>query len=150
MKAHLKVTHLFLGLLLGSLLTGPAFSATYKWQDENGNTVYSQQPPASGPYETIQFKSTKGGAYSRPETTAPATAPKPSFKPQQSSDPVQAEVAKNIALRKANCEAAKNKLEVYTVYRRMKDEQGNIIRITDEERERKIQEAKENIKEFCD
>jgi hypothetical protein len=151
MKAHLKVTQLLLGLLLGSLLTGSAFAAaTYKWQDESGNTVYSQQPPPSGPYETIELKTSKGGTYSRPEATPPAKRPKPTFKPTPSSDTVQAEVAKNAQLRKTNCEAAKTKLEVYTVYRRMKDEQGNIVRIADDERERKIQEAKESIKEFCE
>lgn len=152
MKAHLKVTHLLLGLLLGSLLTGPALAATYKWQDESGNTVYSQQPPPSGPYEIVKTRrSSSSPGYSRPVPSTPPPAP-PKLSPEQGSDDskVQAEVARTEHLRRQNCQAAKHNLELYTVYRRIKNDKGEVVRLADDERARRLQEAKDAIKEFCD
>lgn len=144
---------LVLSLLLGSLLSTNVMAATYKWQDANGNTVYSQQPPASGPYETIQTKTSSGSKYSRPQSppapaSAPASAPRSAAADDDSK--VQAEIAKNQQLRKQNCEAARHNLELYTVYRRVKNDKGEIVRLDDDERARRLQEAKDGIKEFCD
>ncbi|NNF97620.1 MAG: hypothetical protein HKM94_11905, partial [Halobacteria archaeon] len=46
--------------------------------------------------------------------------------------------------------AARNTLETYTVSRRIKTDQGELIRLDDNERAKRIQEAKDGIKEFCD
>lgn len=143
---------LVLSLLLGSLFSTSALATTYKWQDANGNTVYSQQPPASGPYETIQTKTSSGSKYSRPPSPAPAAAPASSPASATSDDEtkVQAEIARTRQLRKQNCEAARHNLELYTVYRRIKNDKGEIVRLDDDERARRLQEAKDGIKEFCD
>ena len=129
-----------------------ANAASYKWLDENGNVVYSQQPPAEGPYETIQT--------TKPSSTPsrPTPAPSSSFtsevqkesQEEQLDSKVQQEAAKSEQMRADNCKAAKHNLETYTVYRRIKNEQGEIVRLDDNERAKRIQEAKDAIKEFCD
>ena len=60
------------------------------------------------------------------------------------------EVAKNKEIRQKNCEAAKNNLKVYQIHRRVKGQDGLIRVVPDPEREKKMAEAKEQIKEFCD
>ena len=140
-------------LLLNLIIAAPAnATTTYKWLDENGNVVYSQQPPEHGPYETIQNKK------SSPAASRSTPTPSSSFADEVQRDAeerkldskVEQEAAKSAQLRAENCKAAKHNLETYTVYRRIKNDQGEIIRLDDNERAKRIQEAKDAIKEFCD
>ena len=139
-------------LLFSLIMVSANATTTYKWLDENGNVVYSQQPPKEGPYETIKTK--KSSPSSSPSTPPPsssfATQVKEETEESELDSKVQQEAAKSEQLRADNCKAAKNNLETYTVYRRIKNDQGEIIRLDDNERARRIQEAKDAIKEFCD
>ena len=47
-------------------------------------------------------------------------------------------------------QAAKDNLQKYTAYRRFKNEEGVVEWMDDNVRLQKIQEAKDNIQEFCD
>ena len=141
------ITSLFLSLIM----VVSANANSYKWLDENGNVVYSQQPPAEGPYETI--KTTKPSPAASRSTPAPSsftTEKKQEAEERELDSKVQQEAAKSEQLRAENCKAAKHNLETYTVYRRIKNDQGEIIRLDDNERAKRIQEAKDAIKEFCD
>jgi len=139
-------------LLLSLIMMVSANATSYKWLDENGNVVYSQQPPAEGPYETI--KTTKPSPASSRATPAPApsftTEVKQESAERELDSKVEQEAAKSEQLRAENCKAAKHNLETYTVYRRIKNDQGDVIRLDDNERAKRIQEAKDAIKEFCD
>ncbi len=138
-------------LVLSLIMLAPASAAMYKWLDENGNVVYSQQPPPEGPYETIKAKTP-------PPASRATPSPAPSFTAEVQKDEeerdldrkVEQEAVKSAQLRADNCKAAKHNLETYTVYRRIKNDQGDIIRLDDDERAKRIQEAKDAIKEFCD
>ena len=147
----MKTYRIFITSLLFSLIMASASAATYKWFDENGNVVYSQQPPEGRPYETV--KTTK------PSSTSPRPTPaESSFMTKQQekaeeakkNSTVQQEVAKGEAMRAENCKAAKQNLESYTAFRRVRNEQGEVIMLDDNERARLIEESKEDIKEFCD
>ena len=138
--------------LLFSLIMVSVNAGTYKWEDENGNVVYSQQPPKEGPYETI--KTTKPSS----STTPPSTPTLPqSLKAkkqveaaeQQLEGKLQQETENMEKLRADNCKAAKHNLEAYTVTPRIKTAQGEYVRLDDNERARLIQKAKDNIKEYC-
>ena len=138
-------------LLFGLIMVSTNAATTYKWVDENGNVVYSQQPPEEGPYETIKTKnSSKTGISSSTPSSSFATEVKKETEVQNLDRKVEQEAAKSEKLRADNCKAAKNNLETYTVYRRIKNDQGEIIRLDDNERAKRIQEAKDAIKEFCD
>ena len=58
-------------------------------------------------------------------------------------------VCQGAEIRQKNCEAAKKNLEVYTVYRRIRKEDGSVVRLDDNERQKRIDEAKKQIEEFC-
>lgn len=138
-------------LLLSLIMMAPANAASYKWLDENGNVVYSQQPPEEGPYEVIKTK--KPNSVSLQPTPAQSSfteSVKERDAEAELDRKVQQEVEKDQQMRADNCKAAKHNLETYTVYRRIKNDQGEIIRLDDNERAKRIQEAKDAIKEFCD
>ena len=148
----MKTYRIFItSLLLSLIMVSANATTTYKWIDENGNVVYSQQPPEEKPYETIKTKRSSTTQISTPSPTSSfATEVKKETEEQKLDQTVEQEAAKSAQLRADNCKAAKNNLETYTVYRRIKNDQGEIIRLDDNERARLIEESKKAIKEFCD
>ena len=138
-----------LSLFAGLLLCTAATAATYKWVDEKGNVHYGQHPPADTNYERMKVEKSRPG-----ETPPPAPASSGSTNQAGSSTGsskvVKEELSKNQEIRAKNCEAAKKNLEIYTVYKRYRDKEGNVVRMDDEERLKKIEEAKQHIAEFCD
>ncbi|MFP3874427.1 MAG: DUF4124 domain-containing protein [Thiohalophilus sp.] len=149
----MKTLSQILGLLLILALAGPsALAATYKYQDESGNTVYSQNPPENRdtPYEVM------GDIPSRasPGNDSPPandTSSEPSLQQDEEQDDTAArEQQQAEETRQENCEAAKENLEIYTVYRRVRNEDGEVVPVDDNERQQKIDEAKQAIKDFCD
>lgn len=142
---------IFITSLLFSLVMASANAGTYKWLDDNGNVVYSQQPPADRPYEAV--KTQKPSSVSLQPTPAESSF---MSKQQEKAEgakkeaTVADEVAKGEARRAENCKAAKHNLESYTAFRRVRNEKGEIIMLDDNERARLIEESKQDIREFCD
>jgi hypothetical protein len=131
----------------GLILASTAFAGTYKWTDEKGNVHYTQQPPAEGTYERMKVDKTRAGS-AEPEAAPEQNAN--TSKPATSNQTVKDEVAKNAEIRAKNCEGAKKNLEILTVYKRYKDKDGNVVRMDDSERNRQIEETKQQIADFCD
>ena len=127
----------FLSLLASTSL----YAATYKWTDEKGNVVYSQQPPKSGPYELI-----KGLKHSGPK---PAFTGNKDSSGTNSSPSTLEEVAQQEDEKKHNCEAAKKNLTLFKTYNRIKNEDGSITTLTGEEKQKQIKEAEDQIRLFC-
>ena len=146
MKRTLALT---LTLFTGLLLSAAAAAATYKWVDEKGNVHYSQHPPAGTSYERMKIEKSRPGEQPAPAPAASGSTDKPGGA-TGSSTVVKEELSKNQEIREKNCEAAKKNLEIYTVYKRYRDKEGNVVRMDDEERLKKIEEAKQHIAEFCD
>lgn len=145
------INKLFALLLLLALASPTALAATYKYQDESGNTVYSQNPPENPntPYEILSNIS----SHARPGSNSPppSSSPSPSLQQdEEENDTVAREQQQAQQIREDNCKAAKKNLEIYTVYRRILNEEGEAVRIDDEERQQKIDEAKQAIQDFCD
>lgn len=138
-------------LLAGStLMTATAQTSIYKWTDKSGNTVYSQLPPETGSYESIQTSAAP------PANTTGNTAVENANRVIQTGEAharKNAEVEKltqdNAAIRAQKCKGAKQNLQVYQVYRRIKQKNGTVVRLSDQERQKKIDEMKQAIKEFC-
>jgi len=147
----------FRTLVALSILITPTlcFSAMYKYKDEKGNWVYSQHPPASGEYETLKArKETRSSKLSKEASSEKIKKARESVigKPEDKAekDKVEKETAKNADKRKEACEKSKKGLEALQIYRRFKDKDGNVTRMSDDERAKRIKNAKENIKQFCD
>lgn len=150
-----NVCQYLFGLSLASLLVISAHATTYKYRDADGRTVYSQYPPASGPYQVIDTpRSNQYGSGSKPAATSSS---KPSLQErahqndakEKADKDLASETEKNMKLREKNCETARKNLQVYQVYRRFKDDKGNVVRMSDTERQKKIDEARDAIKQFC-
>ena len=130
--------------LLSLLVSTSLYAATYKWTDESGNVVYSQQPPKSGPYELI-----KGLKHSRGSNSASGTAEQ-----SESDNPSEGGGSENLSaedkkLKEQNCDAAKKNLAVYKVYTRVKGSDGKVTTLSDEDRQKRMEEAQNQIDLFC-
>jgi len=136
-------------LLSVSLLAGgfAAAAGLYKWVDGQGNVHYTQDPPPQGSFKALP-----------PPPPAPETPAAVEQKPAQAQDtqtstPLansDAEEKKRQAVAdKQNCDVARKNLEIYTRYRRVVNEKGEVVMLDDNERRAKIKEAEEMIKKSC-
>jgi hypothetical protein len=149
MDWHMKRFHqvcisTVLALALGTL----AQAATYKWVDKDGHVHYSQQPPADANYERLNIRTQQPSSSSAPAPTQSAPAASGTTD-NRGSAVIKEEVAKGEEQRQKNCEQAKKSLELYTVYRRVRDKDGNVVYLDDNERAKRIADSKAAIKEFC-
>lgn len=146
-----RLSQFFVIAALFAVLAPVSLAGMYKWTDEDGNTVYSQLPPPEGEYERLDVRTAppSSGQSAQGGSSAAESILQDAEESEKQKD-IEAQQAKAEELRKQNCEAAKQNLQVYTVYRRVRDEQGNVKVLEDEERQKLIQEAKDQIAEFCD
>ncbi len=141
-------------LLLSLFMLGNSVaSSTYKWVDSNGNVVYSQHPPAEGiKYERIKTISPSRSS-SKSSSSTPALSARESIMKDQAvreeNELVKKEMDKNNAERAQNCKVARDRLRFYQVQRRWKDKDGNIQSLSDEERMKKLEEAKQQVTDYC-
>ncbi len=149
-----RVPFILASILFSLLVTGSSYAAnTYKWVDSNGSTVYSQHPPAEG----IRYQQIKTIAPSRASSASQASSPALSARESIMQDEikrkenalVKKEMEKNAAQRDENCKLAKDHLRFYQVQRRWKDKDGNIKSLSDEERMKKLDEAKQQVADYC-
>jgi len=122
----------------------------YRWVDENGVTVYSQSPPATGQAEEVKV-----------HTSTAAPAPQPTRPGNQDSEagndaaieegPSKEEIAESNRIREENCQAARHNLDLYTNLgnKLVKTPDGLYKRLTEEERQTKIQESQRLMEEYC-
>lgn len=150
-----KPLQLILVLAL-SLGAGSALAAKYyKWVDENGTTHYGTQPPATGQGEVIRVKS---GA-SSDKDTAMKRLEERREKLQQDAErranpeeDLQAEAdRRNEEALKKQCEARKNNLKIMVESSRVREltADGEARVLPEEERQQRIKETQEFIKENC-
>jgi hypothetical protein len=152
MHRYLPLTCLVLALASGSLAADKV--QIYKWVDDAGEIQYTQVPPPNREFEVIK------------KAAEPADDPdkiRSDLKEQvEVMDKQQEEKAEEVKdaeqwsriqkLRRKNCEIAKKNLanlqqggqHAYLT------PDGEVVRLTDEERQRRIDEANSQIKENCE
>ena len=137
-------------VFLSFLVSATVSATTYKWTDENGNVVYSQHPPKSGSYERITgLKKSRSSAPEELSEAEKAQAKKMA-ETQENLEKAEKElVVRTKEVEQRLCEQAKNNHDAYTRNKRFMGEDGKIFRMDDNEREQKIKEAEEAIKEYC-
>lgn len=133
-------------------LSGPLASAgpnLYRWTDEQGNQVNSDRPPPTGiDYEVISTSSSMVRSVNAEEGAVPAKV-KPSpgndFDPVNTSKPM---IEKNPEY----CQRAKDNLAALDAHVKiqMRDDQGEIHDLSDEEREIQRHKAMDTIKANCE
>jgi len=125
-----------------------ATATAYKWVDENGETHYSQSPPAATKAEVIKA----------PNASATTPAPEqkhystPAQKPAGYNQPSETDAkAEDAAVRAENCANARKNLETLKTAESVtvKDKNGLYHRVSDEERKARSEESQKRIDEFC-
>ncbi len=137
-------------IVLSFFITTSASAAMYKSVDEEGNVSYSQSPPKSGNYKTItvkKYKPTSPDAAKRINDARKSI--EQGTEDRKQNKLLKAELDKNKKIMADNCKIAKKNLRLFTVYKKLKNEQGEYYRVTDTERAQRIKAAKENIKQYC-
>jgi hypothetical protein len=136
-----------LGLAL--LLVGSAEARMYRWVDDSGMTVYSQSPPPSGEATEIKVNTSTAAPPQKPSTDGQA---KEAAAPEKPAGPTKAEIEESNKIKADNCKAATSNLSLYENLgnKLVKTPDGLYKRLTEEERQQKIQESKKGIEEYCD
>ena len=146
------------GLILATLIwQAPAFEQIYKWTDDRGEVHYSQTPPP-GDIATQKIRDP------RPPADSPQIISQEQQKLQQQLDAmderrlVQEEQEALTKERKElatindqNCITARNNLANLQQggIKRYQTPEGDVVRLTDEERQRRLAEAHKQVENFC-
>jgi len=142
-------------LLVGSLWGGVMTESTaemYKWTDANGETVYSQSPPPEGEAEKMKppppppppVESERAGTIDDSAASKlPPGAPDPKELARRKTEEKQ--------MLTRECEKAKERLTTLESGRNygMREEGGQVRRLSGEERERQRKEAKQAVDKYC-
>ncbi len=127
----------------------------YKWKDSNGNIKYTQSKPPSGiDYVTIRNRtSTKTDAVetvvTKSEVVDPVAEEQDKVIAAQNADKNRVD-AINAQRAEKNCIISKNNLEALNRSTRIQiEENGERRMLTDEERNKRLKEAQDNINKFC-
>ena len=134
-------------LLLSFLLYVPAHAEIYKWVDKEGVQHYSEQPPEAGiKYETVNPN------YAAPERSSNASVKDENTANQEEQQQDQQQKDEVAQIRQQNCVTVQKRLEDLQSSPRIsvKNPDGTVQRLTEEERQVKITEAQELIKKYCD
>jgi hypothetical protein len=130
-------------LLLLVLLLVPAVGVEaaklYKWTDEQGNVHYTQIPPTERPAEVITTEPT--------QPVQPSDEEKANGSKQE--DGVTATQAANIRIKQENCEASRRNLTIYQTSAQIRQADGTELTLSDEMREAKIRETRQQIEFYC-
>lgn len=136
------------GLLLALSSTAMA-AQVYKWVDAQGVTHFGAQPPQGQQVETVNTVT----APARPAAASQASPQgEPAAAPDQRSidRQVKQQVAEQEAERKRYCETLRTNLAQLQNNPRVRvEENGEVRRITEEERQARITETQEKIVENC-
>ncbi len=135
------------------LLESPASADVYKWFNENNEVQYTQmQPPPGIEYVLIQTAEHPGMVDAKTETKTPGEA-STSGKSQAQTDAealakYEAEVAK---ISEQNCTIARNNLAQLNMggHLRYRNEEGEYVNMSEQERTTRITEANKQIEQFC-
>lgn len=139
-------------IVAGSLLLAMSSSVTaaqiYKWVDAQGTTHFGAQPPAGQMAETLS----RVAAPPKP-TTQPTAAEQDENPDAQQRDidrKVKQQVASQEAERKRYCETLRTNLAQLENNPRVRvEENGEVRRVTEDERQERIAETRQKIGENC-
>ncbi len=140
----------YVSALLGLLLCAPAFATTiYKWVDENGVTHYSQEKP---PEITTEKLYSEDIEQQKVGFTAPKVTERQEEQKSEAALAAEAITEKDKAQAKAICENAQHQLKVLETHTRLtrkNEKDGEMVRMTEEDRQSEIAAQKQRIKLFC-
>lgn len=139
-------------LILTLFWLGAAEARMYRWVDENGVTVYSQSPPVQGQAEEVKVHTSTAPPASRTSPPDNGKQADTGNDPATENGPSKQEIAESNRIKAENCKAARHNLDLYQNLgnRLVKTPDGLYKRLTEEQRQEKIQQNQDLIKEYCE
>jgi hypothetical protein len=124
----------------------------YKWVDEQGEVHYSQSRPEGKDAEVLKVPSTGGATAERKSLERQLFEVEKNETQRKLKVEKQKKRVENEALRKENCRRARAKLQSLDTGTNILeiDEQGNAKRLTEQERQIRLTNAKNDIARWCD
>jgi hypothetical protein len=126
---------------------------TYRWVNEEGVVTYSQTPPPDAESEVVK-------TYSAPSSDAGAAKARLQKLRQDLADreedralkkEEEQEQNREVKIRKENCKAARSNLRTLSgLANRLYKVGDDYIRLTEEQKKQRMDEAKKQIEEYCD
>ena len=132
--------------------TTHALAVVYKWSDSSGNVIYSQMPPPEGTiYEVVENSSLyEADTGNRSNTQAMQKRLDESRQARAERKSQQERIAQSNKIKKENCQRANDNLNKLTSRGQVSIKENGLYRkLTEEERQQRIQTTQANIKEFC-
>lgn len=130
-----------------------SYGDVYKWIDEDGQVHYSQQAPTGQQTEMIKAPPPPAidPAKAQKEIDVLIEQQKTAEQSQQDQNKQSEQEQEQEHQLEMNCQAAKKNLQAYedNPGRRLMDSDGNVTRPTEEDRQQKIKEHQQKVKEFC-
>ncbi|MEW8506008.1 MAG: DUF4124 domain-containing protein [Candidatus Thiodiazotropha sp.] len=139
-------------LCLAIVYLNPLHAETYRWVNEDGVVTYSQTPPPDAKAETVKIKSAPAGSSGDSKQRLKELRQKLADSAEDRAlKKAQKQESEEIAKEnKHNCNVARKNLEQLTALgNRLYKVGDNYVRLTEEDRQRRMQEAREQIKEYC-
>ncbi|MEW8625285.1 MAG: DUF4124 domain-containing protein [Candidatus Thiodiazotropha sp.] len=139
-------------LILLLLISTPISAETYRWVNEDGVVTYSQTPPPEGKSEVVK-------TYSAPSSDAAAAkqrlqklrqdlADREEDRAQKKAEKQEIEQSKKI--RKENCKTARANLQTLrSLDNRLYKVGDEYLRLTEPQKQERIQQAQKQIEEYC-
>jgi len=126
-----------------------ALAVMYKWVDEEGNVQYSERrPPGKAeivkPPPKVDTEAAREALRERQEKLDKTRTEKKEAGSEASREKHDATVTRK------NCDIASERLQqLSTGYTAATDEQGNRVRMSEEQRQTKIKQAREEMQKYC-
>jgi hypothetical protein len=141
MKAKALLFRIALAIAAAGFAAG-ATAAMYKWTDKEGNVHYSQMPPEEGNATEIAPP---------PPVSPPANdnAGNTNGSAGQGGNEQQVRTKEQEESDALNCKAARANLDIYQSSDRYRNSDGDVVVMDNATRQRKIEQAQEQVKKFC-
>ena len=143
----------YLLLLLVSLFPSASLAQVYKWVDDEGKVHYGQNRPHGGQAKAMELRpapvSRDDASLELEKLRLKAGLGSDNQEQQETQQQAAAEVPE--AVRKENCRIARDNFAALLQKRRIvrTDENGNLIRLDDNEKAARLEQAKQQITKFC-
>ncbi|MCU7930436.1 MAG: DUF4124 domain-containing protein [Candidatus Thiodiazotropha sp. (ex Codakia rugifera)] len=138
--------------VLIALISTTASAETYRWVNEDGVVTFSQSPPPDAKAETVKIRNTSPSSTSDSEDRLKELRQRlaDSEEDRGLKKAKQKELADDKARNRQNCNAARKNLEQLTALANRLYKVGDeYLRLTEEDRQKRMQQARDQIKEHC-
>lgn len=124
---------------------------TYKWVDQDGTISYSQTPPPSTQAESVDIKPPPAASGSNDELNKLRLRLKDSREDRELAKEAERKTRAATETKRQNCSAARSNLEklLHSGNRMIKTTDGSYLRLSESERQARIQTARDQINANC-